>query len=257
MAQDGLSSPTPFVHDFVRLSVFMRYVAPGFIDGDCMSVRSINLVGRSPVVGIAFSVVGIEVSGRRNDSVTVRYATLRAATPHDAKMIMIAICGADCSMTMGCQFIGSEGGKMKVFQILNGQVTIIQGSKVYIDSLENFKSDSGVDDLPGMVLYDESQKCCVVDSLFYNYPNDTYEGYLAKLPDYLDAKAKREYVPPAEPTVEEKKTALTADYNSGVEELSDAYNIATLRGDTEAQESIKQDFADLQEAYKAEMEALK
>lgn len=107
---------------------------------------------------------------------------------------------------------------MKVFQILNNQVTIIQGSKVYIDSLDNFKTDSGEDDLPGMVLYDESQKCCVVDSLFYNYPNDTYEGYLAKLQDYLDAKAKREYVPPAEPTVEEKKTALTADYNSGVKE---------------------------------------
>lgn len=145
---------------------------------------------------------------------------------------------------------------MKVFQILNGQVTIIQGSKVYIDSLENFKSDSGVDDLPGMVVYDESQKCCVVDSLFYNYPNDTYEGYLSKLQDYLDAKAKREYVPPAEPTAEEKKTALTADYNSGVEELTKSYNIAVLRGDTEAQESIKQDFSDLQEAYKAEMEAV-
>lgn len=145
---------------------------------------------------------------------------------------------------------------MKVFQILNEQVTIIQGSKVYIDSLDNFKTDSGVDDLPGMVVYDESQKCCVVDSLFYNYPNDTYEGYLSKLQDYLDAKAKREYVPPAEPTAEEKKTALTADYNSGVAELSNSYNIACLRGDTEAQESIKQDFADLQEAYKAEMEAV-
>lgn len=145
---------------------------------------------------------------------------------------------------------------MKVFQILNEQVTIIQGSKVYIDSLDNFKSDSGVDDLPGMVVYDESQKCCVVDSLFYNYPNDTYEGYLSKLQDYLDAKAKREYVPPAEPTAEEKKTALTADYNSGVEELTKSYNIAVLRGDTEAQASIKQDFSDLQEAYKAEMEAV-
>lgn len=64
MAQDGLSSPTPFVHDFVRLSVFMRYVAPGFINGNRVFVRSINLVGRSPVVAIASAVVGIEVSGR-------------------------------------------------------------------------------------------------------------------------------------------------------------------------------------------------
>ena len=146
---------------------------------------------------------------------------------------------------------------MKVFQILNDKVTIIQGSKVYIDSLDNFKTDSGVDDLPGMVLYDESQKCCVVDSLFYNYPNDTYEGYLAKLPDYLDAKAKREYVPPAEPTVEDAKASLTDDYNESVDELTKSYNIALLRGDAEAQASIKQDFEDLQEAYKAEMEDLK
>ena len=172
-------------------------------------------------------------------------------------VIVITIGGTACAMSVGRKFIDSEGGKMKVFQILNEQVTIIQGSKVYIDSLDNFKSDSGVDDLPGMVVYDENQKCCVVDSLFYNYPNDTYEGYLTKLQDFLDAKAKREYVPPAEPTVEEKKTALTSDYNSGVAELSNSYNIAVLRGDTEAQESIKQDFSDLQEAYKAEMEAVK
>lgn len=57
--------------------------------------------------------------------------------------------------------------------------------------------------------------------------------------------------------MEEKKIALTADYNSGVAELSNSYNIAVLRGDTEAQESIKHDFSDLQEAYKEEMEALK
>lgn len=160
-------------------------------------------------------------------------------------------------MSVGRKFIGSEGGKMKVFQILNNEVTIIQGSKVYIETLDNFKADSGVNDLPKMIVYDENQKCCVVDSIFQIYPNDTYEGLISRLDDFIAAKEQREYVPPAEPTVEDAKASLTDDYNESVDELTKSYNIALLRGDAEAQASIKQDFEDLQEAYKAEMENLK
>ena len=242
MAQDGLGCPTPFVHDLIWLTVFVRDVSARLGNCDGVNVRTGSICGHSFPMPCA--------------TTSCAFVWVRRCRP-TVTMIMITIGGTAYAMTMFRKFIDSEGGKMKVFQILNEQVTIIQGSKVYIDSLDNFKNDSGVDDLPGMVVYDESQKCCVVDSLFYNYPNDTYEGYLSKLQDYLDAKAKREYVPPAEPTAEEKKTALTADYNSGVEELTKSYNIAVLRGDTETQASIKQDFSDLQEAYKAEMEALK
>ena len=39
-------------------------------------------------------------------------------------------------------------------------------------------------------------------------------------------------------------------------DLSNAYTIACLRGDLTAQESIKNDFVELQEAFKAEMEEL-
>ena len=146
---------------------------------------------------------------------------------------------------------------MKVFQILNNEVTIIQGSKVYIETLDNFKADSGVNDLPKMIVYDENQKCCVVDSIFQIYPNDTYEGLISRLDDFIAAKEQREYVPPAEPTVEDAKASLTDDYNESVDELTKSYNIALLRDDAEVQASIKQDFEDLQEAYKAEMEDLK
>lgn len=55
---------------------------------------------------------------------------------------------------------------MKVFQIIGGEVTIINESICYMDTTENFKTDSGLTDLPEMVVYDNKQKCCVVDNLF-------------------------------------------------------------------------------------------
>ena len=255
MASDCLGGSGPLCNDFKWLTVFMRHVSARRRDGDGVGMATFSrrpgdgvVIVRMYTFHASVVVIGIVPAIRR-----VR--GFRRLFPGNA-MIVVSCRATTCTVSMIRQLIDSEGGKMKVFQILNEQVIIIQGSKVYIDSLDNFKTDSGVDDLPGMVVYDESQKCCVVDSLFYKYPNDTYEGYLSNLQDYLDAKAKREYVPPAEPTVEEKKTSITADYNSGVEELTKSFNIAVLRGDTEAQESIKQDFSDLQEAYKAEMEAV-
>lgn len=54
----------------------MPTITSGGTDGHSMSVRSINFIGRSPVIAIAFSVICVEVSGGRNDSVTVRDAAL-------------------------------------------------------------------------------------------------------------------------------------------------------------------------------------
>lgn len=108
---------------------------------------------------------------------------------------------------------------MKVFQIIGGEVTIINESICYMDTTENFKTDSGLTDLPEMVVYDNKQKCCVVDNLFYIYPDAKYDGYISQVKTYVGAKEKREYVPPAEPTSDDQKEAITADYNSGVEEL--------------------------------------
>lgn len=61
------------------------------------------------------------------------------------------------------------------------------------------------------------------------------------------------YVAP-EPTAEEQKAALKADYDSAVKELTDSMAVALLTGDTDAQESIRADFKDLQAQYKEAME---
>ena len=59
-------------------------------------------------------------------------------------------------------------------------------------------------------------------------------------------------------TEEEKKQAekdaLKADYDAAVQKLTDSMNVALLTGDTAAQESIRADFADLQQAYKEAVE---
>ena len=143
---------------------------------------------------------------------------------------------------------------MSVFQILKNNVLIIDGEKQYSDTVYNFLLDSGAVSVPGSVIYDDDQECCVVDGDFLSYPNGTYSGYCERIQDLLDAQANRTYVPPAEPTEEDQKAAFKADYDSAVKELTDSMAVALLTGDTDAQESIRSDFKDLQAQYKEAME---
>lgn len=143
---------------------------------------------------------------------------------------------------------------MSVFQIQKNNVLIIDGSNTYTDTVDNFLTDAGAVSVPESVIYDDAQECCVVDGEFLSYPNGTYSGYCARIQDLLDAQAKRNYVPPAEPTAEDQKASLKADYDSAVKELSNSMAVALLTGDTEAQESIRADFKDLQAQYKEAVE---
>lgn len=143
---------------------------------------------------------------------------------------------------------------MAVFQILKDKVLIIDGSQQYSDTVDNFLTDAGAVSVPGSVVYDDAQECCVVDQAFLPWPDATYKGYISRIADLIAAKAKREYVAPAEPTAEEQKVALKADYDSAVKDLTDSMAVALLSGDTDAQESIRADFADLQKQYKEAVE---
>lgn len=149
---------------------------------------------------------------------------------------------------------------MHVFQILKNNVLIIDGDRTYSDTVDNFLLDAGAVSVPESVIYDDTQECCVVDGDFLPYPNGngTYSGYCERIQDLLDAQAKRTYVPPAELTEQERqeaqKASLKADYDSAVKDLTDSIAVALLTGDTDAQESIRADFKDLQAQYKEAME---
>lgn len=100
---------------------------------------------------------------------------------------------------------------MRVFQILDNDVLIIKDNEQYSDTAEHFKADSVLADLPIKVIYDDTQKQCLVDDDFKDYPSAEYDGYIDNITAYIEAKAKREYVPP---TLSELKTqALNVQYS--------------------------------------------
>lgn len=120
---------------------------------------------------------------------------------------------------------------MKVFQIMKGEVLIINADKQYTDIVENFKLDSGLalENL-NEVIYDSYQECCVVNKEFLEYPNTDFDGYIANVDKYIAAKAEREYVPPAEPTAEEKLQQQAAETKSKLMEQKDTLLMAMLTG---------------------------
>jgi hypothetical protein len=174
-------------------------------------------------------------------------------------MIVIAVGATAGKVIMTGHLISRERtDPMSVFQILKNNVLIIDGSRTYTDTVDNFLLDAGAVSVPESVVYDDDQECCVVDGDFRAYPNGTYSGYCDRIQDLLDTQTKRTYVPPTEPTEEERqeeqKASLKADYDSAVKELTDSVAVALLTGDTAAQESIRADFSDLQKAYKEAVE---
>lgn len=95
---------------------------------------------------------------------------------------------------------------MKVFQIMKDEVLIINEDKQYSDTVENFKTDSGLSlNNLNEVIYDNYQECCVVNKEFLQYPNSEFNGYIDNIDTYISAKEKREYVPPKELTPEEQQ----------------------------------------------------
>mgnify|MGYP000869884186 FL=1 len=137
---------------------------------------------------------------------------------------------------------------MRVFQIQKGEVLIINNDKQYSDTVENFKLDSELTlkDL-NEVIYDNYQECCVVNKEFKEYPNANFDNYIDNVDTYIKAKEKREYVPPEEPTEEEKALAkineIMAANDEQIADIKDAMLVAVLTDDTELQEELKQEYA--------------
>ncbi len=137
---------------------------------------------------------------------------------------------------------------MRVFQIQKGEILIINSDKQYSDTVENFKLDSELTlkDL-NEVIYDNYQECCVVNKEFKEYPNANFDNYIDNVDTYIKEKEKREYVPPEEPTEEEKALAkineIMAANDEQIADIKDAMLVAVLTNDTELQEELKQEYA--------------
>lgn len=111
---------------------------------------------------------------------------------------------------------------MKCFQIEKNEVLIIDGEKQYTDTVENFKSDSGIQSLPVRVWHNDEQPNVVIktnekaEEEWKSYPIAEYDDYIAAIDEYIAAKEKREYVPP---TLEDlKEQALNYQYGQYVKQ---------------------------------------
>nr|DAW27696.1 MAG TPA: hypothetical protein [Caudoviricetes sp.] len=137
---------------------------------------------------------------------------------------------------------------MRVFQIQKGEILIINGDKQYSDTVENFKLDSELTlkDL-NEVIYDNYQECCVINKEFKEYPDANFDNYIDNVDTYIKAKEKREYVPPEEPTEEEKLlnkiNEIMVANDEQIADIKDAMLVAVLTDDTELQAELKQEYA--------------
>lgn len=114
-------------------------------------------------------------------------------------------------------------------EIVGYQILIIDGEKQYSDTVENFKSDSGKD-INTSVIYNDDEGLCVIGGEYKEYPNADFDGYINNIDTYIDAKIEREYVPPAEPTPEEKLQQQAAETKSKLIEQKDNLLMAMLTG---------------------------
>ncbi|WP_302530783.1 hypothetical protein [Megamonas funiformis] len=151
---------------------------------------------------------------------------------------------------------------MRVFQIQKDEVLIINGDKQYSDTVENFKLDSELTlkDL-NEVIYDNYQECSVINKEFKDYPNTEFEGYIDNIDIYIKAKAEREYVPPVEPTEEEKALAkineIMATNDEQIADIKDAMLVAVLTDDTELQSELKKEYASVIEDTNNKLQEVK
>lgn len=151
---------------------------------------------------------------------------------------------------------------MRVFQIQKNEVLIINGDKQYSDTVENFKLDSGLSlDNINEVIYDNYQECSVINKEFKDYPNTEFEGYIDNVDTYIKAKEKREYVPPEEPTEEEKALAkineIMAANDEQIADIKDAMLVAVLTDDTELQSELKKEYASVIEDTNNKLQKVK
>lgn len=151
---------------------------------------------------------------------------------------------------------------MRVFQIQKGEILIINGDKQYSDTVENFKLDSELllNNLTE-VIYDNYQECCVINKEFKEYPNVNFDNYIDNVDTYIKAKVEREYVPPVEPTEEEKALAkideIMAANDEQIADIKDAMLVAVLTNDTELQEELKQEYASVIEDTNNKLQEVK
>lgn len=127
---------------------------------------------------------------------------------------------------------------MRIFQsdpikkkgkITGYKISIINEEKQYFDTAENFKLDSNKD-IDTNIIYNDDEGICIISGEYTEYPNNTYNAYIDNIDTYIAAKNEREYVPPVEPTEEEKLQQQANETKIKLSEQKDNLIMAMLTG---------------------------
>lgn len=144
----------------------------------------------------------------------------------------------------------------KIFQLENGEISIVGKSTSYIDTLENLKKDypAAPDFLNKFILYNRTLKQYVLDNTMQEYaPQKNLDKIIDGLSDIVAAQQKR-VAPPLEsvtpPTPEQQIAALDDEYQPQFDSIASSYILATMQDDSAAQKSVKADLDTLQNEYK-------
>lgn len=118
---------------------------------------------------------------------------------------------------------------MKCFQIYKGEILIINDDKEYKDTLSNFLLDSGLSNtFPTFIVYDSYQGQCMIDGELKEYPSAEYERLISNIVTYIEAKEKRTYTPPKEPSEDKKLQMEAATAKSEIQAMTTSLSLCLL-----------------------------
>lgn len=121
---------------------------------------------------------------------------------------------------------------MKCFQIYKEEVLIINEDKEYKDTLSNFLLDSELSsNLPSFIVYDDYQGQCMIEGELKDFPNTEYDELISNIGTYIEAKSKRTYIPPEEPSEEEKLQIEVESTKANLQTMALASMMRILAGD--------------------------
>lgn len=98
---------------------------------------------------------------------------------------------------------------MKLFQISNNKVTIINDEQFYSDTIKNYILDGGNvkknDEKIISAVHDEQQRYCEINGKVLEYPVDFFENIINNVDILIAKKEKREYFAPSLGELKEAK----------------------------------------------------
>lgn len=120
---------------------------------------------------------------------------------------------------------------MKLFQVLNNEVTIIKENQLYNDTIENYILDGGYLQINNekiiSVVYDDRQNYCEINEKATQYPIDFFENIINNVDIFLVKKEKREI---ANLSLDEAKEAKIQQVKSWIEDKIEEGFISSASG---------------------------